>query len=55
MNLIDNHLRNALVISLTTIGFALVLFVATFSSSNKTSVNQISLKDAYYRISSISR
>ena len=46
VNLIDSHLRNTLVISLTTIGFALVLFVATFSNSNKTSVNQISLKDA---------
>ena len=46
VNLIDSHLRNTLVISLTTIGFALVLFVATLSNSNKKSVNQISLKDA---------
>ena len=46
VNFIDNNLRNTLVISVTTIFFALVLWIATLRAPRKTELEEISLNEA---------
>ena len=46
VNLIDNNLRNTLVISVTTIFFALVLWIATLRAPRKNELAEISLNEA---------
>lgn len=46
VNFIDNNLRNTLVISVTTIFFALVLWIATLSAPRKNELAEISLNEA---------
>ncbi len=46
VDLIDEHLRTSPVIATTTIFFGFVLFLATFSKSNKTHIEEITLRDA---------
>ena len=46
VNFIDNHLRNTLVISVTTIFFALVLWIATLRAPRKNELAEISLNEA---------
>ena len=46
VNFIDNNLRNTLVISVTTIFFALVLWIATLRAPRKNELAEISLNEA---------
>ena len=46
VDLIDDYLRTSTVIATTTIFFGFVLFLATFSKSNKTHIEEITLRDA---------
>ena len=46
VDLIDGYLRTSTVIATTTIFFGFVLFLATFSKSNKTHIEEITLRDA---------
>ena len=46
VNFIDNNLRNTLVISFTTIFFALVLWIATLRAPRKNELAEISLNEA---------
>lgn len=46
VNFIDNNLRNTLVISVTTIFFALVLWIATLRAPRKNELAEISLSEA---------
>ena len=46
VNFIDNNLRNTLVISVTTIFFALVLWIATLRAPRKKELAEISLNEA---------
>ena len=46
VNFIDNNLRNTLVISVTTIFFALVLWIATLRAPQKNELAEISLNEA---------
>ena len=46
VNFIDNNLRNTLVISVTTIFFALVLWIATLRAPRKNGLAEISLNEA---------
>ncbi len=46
VNFIDNNLRNTLVISVTTIFFALVLWIATLRAPRKNELAKISLNEA---------
>ena len=46
VNFIDNNLRNTLVISVTTIFFALVLCIATLRAPRKNDLEEISLNEA---------
>ena len=46
VDLIDEHLRTSPVIATTTIFFGFVLFLATFSKSNKTHIEEITFRDA---------
>ena len=46
VNFIDNNLRNTLVISVTTILFALVLWIATLRNPRKNELAEISLNEA---------
>ena len=46
LDLIDSYLRTSAVIAVTTILFAVVLFIVTFKKSKKISINEITLYDA---------
>ena len=46
VDLIDGYLRTSTVIATTTIFFGFVLFLATFSKSNKTHIEEITSRDA---------
>ena len=46
VDLIDDYLRTSTVIATTTIFFGFVLFLATFSKSNKTHIEEITLRDS---------
>ena len=46
VDLIDDYLRTSSVIASTTIFFGFVLFLATFSKSNKTHIEEITSRDA---------
>ena len=46
VDLIDGYLRTSTVIATTTIFFGLILFLATFSKSHKTHIEEITFRDA---------
>jgi undecaprenyl-diphosphatase len=46
LDLIDSYLRTSIIIAVTTIMFAIVLFLSTFRKSKKTNINEITTRDA---------